>query len=83
MPKAGKNKKRRPQAPKPSGPKCPGCLRKSHDQTDDFGNVWCENCRTFFDPCGDTECSHNDPVQAAIAKEERETRRKREARFGR
>lgn len=75
--------KHRPQAPKPMGPKCPACRKKSQDHRDQFGNVWCETCHAYFDPCGDNEPSHNDPVKAAIAREEAEVKRKREARWGR
>lgn len=78
-----RNKKHKHQAPPAMGPKCPGCGKKSQDHRDERGNVWCETCHTYFDPSGDDEPSHNDPVRAAMAREEAEARRKSVARWGR
>lgn len=74
--------KRNKKTPKPTGPQCPACRRRS-DNIDDRGYAWCPGCKCWFDPADTPEPSHNDPVRAAIAAEERHARAKREARWGR
>lgn len=72
MTKAGKKRTRKQHTAARTGPRCPKCDRR----TADVGPTemhWCDYCHAQFDNDPDEGGpSHNDPVRAAIAREEAE-----------